>query len=124
MEQTTVGIDFGTATTIVAFTRRGDTRVFNDPASELVQRPTDPEVIPSYVSFHPSGRVPVGRIAQARRSLDPLNTVHLFKRIMGLEWVIVGGGSRSLKVKVDPAALAALPGAEIIEGLAKEPPPG
>lgn len=39
------------------------------------------------------------------------------ERIMALDWVIVGGGSRSQKVKVAPAVLAALPNAEVIDGL-------
>ncbi len=38
--------------------------------------------------------------------------------VMACEQVIVGGGSRSMKVLSPPAALAALPGAEVIEGLA------
>lgn len=38
--------------------------------------------------------------------------------VMEHDWVILGGGSRSLKVKVDPRALTMLPGAELIEGLA------
>jgi prolyl-tRNA editing enzyme YbaK/EbsC (Cys-tRNA(Pro) deacylase) len=38
--------------------------------------------------------------------------------VMGHEWVILGGGSRSLKVKADPRVLTVLPGAEVIEGLA------
>lgn len=46
--------------------------------------------------------------------------LYIDSRIMDLEWVIVGGGSRSLKIKVDPSALAALPNAEVIEDLAKE----
>jgi prolyl-tRNA editing enzyme YbaK/EbsC (Cys-tRNA(Pro) deacylase) len=49
--------------------------------------------------------------------------LYIDSRIMDLDWVIVGGGSRSLKIRVDPAALAALPNAEVIEDLAKEPPP-
>lgn len=43
--------------------------------------------------------------------------VYLDERIMALEWVIVGGGSRSQKVRVAPAVLAALPNAEVVEGL-------
>ncbi len=39
------------------------------------------------------------------------------ERIMALDWVIVGGGSRSQKVKVAPVVLAALPNAEVVEGL-------
>ncbi len=38
--------------------------------------------------------------------------------VMDCEWVIIGGGSRSLKVKLAPEHLAALPNAEVIEGLA------
>jgi prolyl-tRNA editing enzyme YbaK/EbsC (Cys-tRNA(Pro) deacylase) len=38
-------------------------------------------------------------------------------RIMDLDWVIVGGGSRSQKVKVAPQVLAAIPSAEVIDGL-------
>jgi len=38
--------------------------------------------------------------------------------VMACEWVILGGGSRSLKVKADPRVLEALPGALVVEGLA------
>ncbi len=38
-------------------------------------------------------------------------------RIMDLDWVILGGGSRSIKVKLAPEALLRL-GAEVVEGLA------
>lgn len=41
-------------------------------------------------------------------------------RVMEQPWVIVGGGSRSLKVKLAPAELRKL-GAEVVEGLAMEP---
>lgn len=40
-------------------------------------------------------------------------------KVMACPWVIVGGGSRSLKLKLAPAALASLPGAEVLDGLAK-----
>lgn len=39
--------------------------------------------------------------------------------IMSLERVIVGGGSRSLKLEVPASALTAVPGAQVIEGLSK-----
>ena len=39
-------------------------------------------------------------------------------RVMGRRRVIVGGGSRACKVLVDTAALASLPNAIIVEGLA------
>ncbi|MCP4868098.1 MAG: hypothetical protein GY898_05215 [Proteobacteria bacterium] len=38
-------------------------------------------------------------------------------RVMALQWTIVGGGSRSVKIKVDPAEL---PGAVVVEDLASE----
>jgi hypothetical protein len=37
--------------------------------------------------------------------------------------IILGGGSRSWKVKAPPAILLALPGVEIVDDLAFEPPP-
>lgn len=40
--------------------------------------------------------------------------------VMACDWVILGGGSRSLKVKAPPQVLTALPGAEVIDGLARE----
>ena len=50
-------------------------------------------------------------------------SLYIDSRIVDLDWVIVGGGTRSLKLKVHPAALTSLPNAEVIEDLAKEPPP-
>lgn len=41
-------------------------------------------------------------------------------RIMAVEHVIVGGGSRDRKLLVPPTSLTALPGAEVVEGLAKD----
>ena len=43
-------------------------------------------------------------------------------RVMHVDQVIVGGGSRDRKLLVPPASLAALPGAEVIDGLAKAVP--
>ena len=40
-------------------------------------------------------------------------------RIMACEQVIVGGGSRDRKLLVPPESLAALPGAEVVEDLAR-----
>ncbi|MEO6207869.1 MAG: YbaK/EbsC family protein [Candidatus Limnocylindrales bacterium] len=42
-------------------------------------------------------------------------------RVMTRERVVLGGGSRSWKVLVAPAGLLALPGLEVVEGLAKAP---
>jgi prolyl-tRNA editing enzyme YbaK/EbsC (Cys-tRNA(Pro) deacylase) len=37
--------------------------------------------------------------------------------IEALDYIVVGGGSRSQKLKVPPAAITALSNAEVIEGL-------
>ncbi|NND03557.1 MAG: hypothetical protein HKN91_12300 [Acidimicrobiia bacterium] len=42
--------------------------------------------------------------------LPPELPLYVDSRIMEKEWVIVGGGSRSLKIKVPPAALTAVGG--------------
>jgi prolyl-tRNA editing enzyme YbaK/EbsC (Cys-tRNA(Pro) deacylase) len=39
--------------------------------------------------------------------------------VMAVDRVIVGGGSRDRKLLVPPASLAAIPGAEVVEGLAR-----
>jgi prolyl-tRNA editing enzyme YbaK/EbsC (Cys-tRNA(Pro) deacylase) len=44
-------------------------------------------------------------------------------RVMERERIVLGGGSRSWKVIASPAILRALPGAEVVDGLANEPPP-
>ena len=44
-------------------------------------------------------------------------------RVMDHEWVILGGGSRSLKVKVDPRVFEVISGAAVIEDLALVPEP-
>ena len=43
--------------------------------------------------------------------------------VMRRDRIIVGGGSRGLKLLVPVAALAALPGAEVVDGLANPIPP-
>ena len=40
------------------------------------------------------------------------------ERVMARPAVVVGGGSRSLKLRVAPAALATIPGAEVVSDLA------
>jgi prolyl-tRNA editing enzyme YbaK/EbsC (Cys-tRNA(Pro) deacylase) len=42
-------------------------------------------------------------------------------RVLEPDWVILGGGSRSAKVRTAPSVLARLPGAEVVEGLALAP---
>jgi prolyl-tRNA editing enzyme YbaK/EbsC (Cys-tRNA(Pro) deacylase) len=43
-------------------------------------------------------------------------------RVMRRERVVLGGGSRSWKVLAPPSILLALPGVQVIEGLAIDPP--
>lgn len=43
-------------------------------------------------------------------------------RVMDCDWVILGGGDRSRKIKVEPRLFERLPGAAVVEGLALEPP--
>ena len=43
-------------------------------------------------------------------------------RIMQCEWVILGGGDRSHKIKVAPALFRRIPGVTVIDGLALDPP--
>lgn len=45
--------------------------------------------------------------------------VWIDSQIMDCDWVIVGAGSRSAKIKLDPSQLAGLDGYEVVEGLAK-----
>lgn len=45
--------------------------------------------------------------------LPPDLPLYIDSRIMNKDWVIVGGGSRSLKIKVPPAALTAVGGIPI-----------
>jgi len=44
-------------------------------------------------------------------------------RVMDRERIVVGGGSRSWKVLLAPAALASIPGVEVVDGLATDPLP-
>ena len=43
-------------------------------------------------------------------------------RVMGVEWVILGSGTRSSKIQTAPQALLGLRGSRVIEGLALIPP--
>ena len=44
--------------------------------------------------------------------------IYVDAAVLDCPWVIVGAGSRSAKLKVDPQALLALPSAEAVQGLA------
>jgi prolyl-tRNA editing enzyme YbaK/EbsC (Cys-tRNA(Pro) deacylase) len=45
--------------------------------------------------------------------------VYVDDTLMDLPWIILGGGSRSLKIKVSPEVLRTLPGATIVPGLSQ-----
>jgi len=48
--------------------------------------------------------------------------VWLDSRVMNCDWVVVGAGSRTAKVKFDPSQLVGIPGYEVVEDLAIEAP--
>jgi molecular chaperone DnaK len=73
-----VGIDLGTTNTVVASVRGG--RVLTLP-DEQGRR-----LLPSVVSFHPSGEILVGQTAKERRAVDAKNTVASVKRLIGRAW--------------------------------------
>jgi prolyl-tRNA editing enzyme YbaK/EbsC (Cys-tRNA(Pro) deacylase) len=56
------------------------------------------------------GVTPFGLPADLQLLVDP--------RVMEPDWIILGGGNRSSKLRVSPTALMALPAARVIEGLA------
>ncbi|MCH7594155.1 MAG: hypothetical protein IIB27_06570 [Chloroflexi bacterium] len=44
--------------------------------------------------------------------------IYVDGRIMSLDYIILGGGSRSAKVKIDPQVFTRMPSVQVIEGLA------
>lgn len=52
--------------------------------------------------------------------LPPDLPVWLDSRVVEREWVIVGAGSRTAKIRLDPSQLVGLDGYEVVEGLATE----
>ncbi|MBA2253858.1 MAG: hypothetical protein H0W07_01920 [Chloroflexi bacterium] len=53
--------------------------------------------------------------------LPPDLPVWVDSRVMARDRIVLGGGSRSWKVIASPTILRALPGVEVVEGLATEP---
>jgi Fe-S protein assembly chaperone HscA len=72
-----VGIDLGTTNSLVAVLEERGPRVLADPAS-------GERLLPSAVSFLPTGEVLVGRAARARALEAPLETILSVKRFMGI----------------------------------------
>jgi molecular chaperone DnaK len=73
-----VGIDLGTSNTVVAHADGESARTLRDDGVF--------PLIPSIVSFHPSGAVLVGRAARERRTIDAKNTIFGAKRLIGRVW--------------------------------------
>jgi prolyl-tRNA editing enzyme YbaK/EbsC (Cys-tRNA(Pro) deacylase) len=48
--------------------------------------------------------------------------VYVDARVVGRPSVVIGGGSRAMKVRVDPEVFRRLPGCQVVEGLAMERP--
>lgn len=70
-----LGIDLGTTNSVVCVVQGGEARVLPDADGNVL--------VPSVVSFHPSGDVLVGHAARERRLLDARNTVYSVKRLIG-----------------------------------------
>jgi molecular chaperone DnaK len=70
-----IGIDLGTTNSVVA--------VADGPGGRVLAGGDGAKLIPSVVSFHPSGDVLVGGPAKERRLLDAQNTVYSVKRLIG-----------------------------------------
>jgi len=73
-----VGIDLGTSNTVVSAVKDGWPVTLADIDNRCL--------IPSIVSFHPSGKVLVGHSAKERRIIDPTSTVYSVKRLIGRPW--------------------------------------
>ena len=70
-----IGIDLGTTNTVVAAVVDGVAVTLEDENKR--------RLLPSVVSFHPSGTVLVGEPARERRLIDPENTVYSIKPLIG-----------------------------------------
>ncbi|MDP9000678.1 MAG: Hsp70 family protein [Myxococcota bacterium] len=73
-----VGIDLGTTNTVAAYVRGGRVHVVADEEGR--------RLLPSVVSFPPSGGVLVGHAAKERRVVDARNTIASVKRLIGRAW--------------------------------------
>jgi molecular chaperone DnaK len=70
-----IGIDLGTTNTVVAAVADGVAITLEDEQKR--------RLLPSVVSFHPSGTVLVGDAARERRLIDPENTIFSVKPLIG-----------------------------------------
>ena len=51
-------------------------------------------------------------------ALSPSIPLLVDNRVMDLDWVILGGGNRSSKIKVDPEVLLDMPATQVVQNLA------
>ena len=70
-----VGIDLGTTNSVIATVTEHGLEVIRDRSGD--------SLVPSVVAFVPNGEILVGRRARERAVIDPLNTIHSAKRIIG-----------------------------------------
>lgn len=75
-----------------------------------------PEEVVALTGMTPHGVTPFGLPEDVAMLIDAALTE--------LDEVVVGGGSRRLKIAVAPGALAAVPGANVVEGLSRPLPAG
>ena len=54
-------------------------------------------------------------------ALPPDVPLYVDERLMGLDWLILGGGSRSTKIRTSPEVFRRMPNATIVPGLANAP---
>ena len=54
-------------------------------------------------------------------ALPPDVPLYVDERVMALDWLILGGGSRSTKIRTTPEVFRRMPGATIVPGLAAAP---
>jgi prolyl-tRNA editing enzyme YbaK/EbsC (Cys-tRNA(Pro) deacylase) len=54
-------------------------------------------------------------------ALPPDLPIYVDDRLMALDWLILGGGSRSTKIKTSPEVFRRLPGTTVVAGLAAAP---
>jgi molecular chaperone DnaK len=73
-----IGIDLGTTNTAVAAVVDGVAVTLEDEEKR--------RLLPSVVSFHPSGTVLTGEAARERRLMDPANTIFSVKPLLGRPW--------------------------------------
>jgi len=57
-------------------------------------------------------------------ALPPGLPIYVDDTLMALDWIILGSGSRSSKIKTSPEVFRRLPGASIVAGLSLEGAPG